>query len=154
MARPIPEPEPPAAPEPPPFVSVRVPAPKNLRDRLLARAIRADEADWRTHTAGTWTIRHGGAAILANSLEAGETVEVSRASLADYISDLPDGIRRFRIDPSGAVTTLKPRRSSVPWDDDEREEGIFGKVHPPVDACTRHDRGWLYDETETEADHG
>ena len=145
MARPIPEPEPPAAPEPPPFVSVRVPAPKNLRDRLLARAIRADEADWRTYTAGTWTIRHGGAAIFANSLEAGETVEVNRVSLADYIADLPEGIRRFRIDPSGVVTTLKPRSNCMPWDDD-RDDGLFGAVHPSPKACTRHDRGWLYGE--------
>jgi len=153
MARPIPEPEPPAAPEPPPFVSVRVPAPKNLRDRLLARAIAADRSDWKTYTAGTWTIRHGGAAIFANSLEAGETVEVNRVSLADYIADLPEGIRRFRIDPSGTVTTLEPRTDVAAWLDD-RDHGPTGMVHPPVDACTRHDHGWLYGETGTEADHG
>jgi len=145
MGKPIPQPEPPAAPEPAPFVSVRVPAPDNLRSLLLKGAIRSDEADWRTYTAGTWTIRHGGAAIFANSLEAGETVEVNRASLADYISNLPEGIRRFRIDPSGVVTTLKPRSNYMPWDDD-RDDGLFGAVHPSPKACTRHDRGWLYGE--------
>jgi hypothetical protein len=114
MARPIPQPEPPAAPEPAPFVSVRVPAPKNLRDRLLARAIAVDEADWKMYTTGTWTIRHGGAAILANNIEAGETVEVGRAGLTDYIPDLPAGIRRFRIGPSGAVTTLETAPEQSP----------------------------------------
>jgi len=153
MARPIPEPEPPAAPEPPPFVSVRVPAPKNLRDLLLAGAIAADEADWRTYTAGTWTIRHGGAAVLANSIEDGQTVEVSRAWLADHVLDLPGGIRRFRIDPSGVVTTLEPRTGDNAWLD-ERGHGFTGAPHPNPKACTRHDRGWLHGETETEADHG
>ena len=153
MARAIPQPEPPTAPEPAPFVSVRVPAPDNLRSLLLKGAIRSDEADWRTYTAGTWTIRHGGAAVLANSIEDGQTVEVSRAWLADHVLDLPGGIRRFRIDPSGTVTTREPRTDVAAWRDD-RDDGPTGLVHPPVDACTRHDRGWLYGETETEADHG
>ena len=144
MARPIPEPEREVvvAPASKPFTASQVKAPRNLRKRLLAYFIEADEANHRYYVSGTTTIRNSSAAWCANELEAGNEVVVSRNVLDDFIPDLPEGINRFRVDARGRVWTLEPR-SRDRWGDIQHGPG---KVHPSTEACSRHDRAWLYGE--------
>jgi hypothetical protein len=136
MARPIPD-KPVREEPPPPFVSVNVPVPPDLRERLLAHYIAADEADADYYIAGTCTIRHWESAFIADRLEAGLPIWVTRHELEDYADNLPDprpfkkdlhDNRLFEVSPSGKVHTVE----SSPW-----RHLYVGEVHPRGTECRR-----------------